>query len=183
VTSGRVAGLGVGVTGDAAPGFGIVAGPPPGVGGVVLVRTRGPAGDVGAAPATDAGTTFTGGAVDVELGDDRGASTVAGSAGRPGSLDSVASRSLNGTGAGGGAIRATEGRLRVAAGGCAAGGAALPAAAGAPAPSTLARTGAIAATAVTGAVLAMSRATGAADLTTGRDSANCAAAIAVTAPR
>jgi hypothetical protein len=57
--------------------------------------------------------------------------------------------------------------LRIAAEGRGAG-----AAAAAPAPRTLARTGTIDATAVTGAVPATSRANGAAEGTTGRDWAN-----------
>jgi hypothetical protein len=52
-----------------------------------------------------------------------------------------------------------------------------------PPPITLARTGAIAAIAVTGAAAATSRVTGTAALATGRDCTNTSAGTAVIAPR
>src|SRR5205823_1328771 len=105
-------------------------------------------------------TTFTAAAPgDATPG--RAAGRVAGSGGRPGSLESAASLAWNGAGGGGGAARAMTGRC-VAAGGAlgAADRCPVPGAASAappPPPITLARTGAIAAIAVTGAAAATSR--------------------------
>ena len=102
------------------------------------------------------------------------ARSAAASSGLPGLSASNGSLLAKPTGAGGGVRLATTGRARTAAGG------ALPA--GAAAPITLARTGANAATGVTGALTIISFDIRTAALDTGCDCTNAVAGTAMTAP-